>query len=455
MFSFKSKKGWAISLGAGALLSSLIMSTVQAQLLGVAPTEPFFRYNSGGTAAFDAMTGTVAINATPLEFTPMGGTAVTIYPLGTAPSVIASISLDTSCGLVGGDPDGDDLSVSGDIDLNSDFVPEHTGVLLTGEVIGFGVDGTPVPTAALFDARFVVTGGALVDSGDYPIGSEVGLTLTVEANNFTGDCAVDWIGGATGTIGAVETIEESRVETCYGVEKVSIRDGGGKIKVGIATGCPDAFDPAQELVELRLDGETFSFSPGSFNRIGTSNKYRAGRIGTPATHAVLNCDEGTFRFSALQADVSQIDNSGGVDITLLLGGTLPAAENVVLNETGYWREDPKKMLFYNNPDAANCGISDAKATNHHEVKCRHIPSGKIFTFSQSRYNLAQSIFVHDATTGHSAVFDTSMTSILSCGDQDADGNWEIVGISHKDGSKDCTTLTEEEEDNDKEDNAHD
>jgi len=34
------------------------------------------------------------------------------------------------------------------------------------------------------------------------IGAEIGMTLTVENNNFTGSCAASWNGGAKGMIGA-------------------------------------------------------------------------------------------------------------------------------------------------------------------------------------------------------------------------------------------------------------
>jgi hypothetical protein len=454
-------------IGLGALLASLSLSTVQADLLGVIPAEPLFKYNSGGTTTFDSATGTVVVNATPFEFTPAGGAPLIIYPLGTSPTVLTAISLDTDCNLVGGDPGGDDLTVSGDIDINGDFVPEYTGVLLTGEVVGFGTDTNPLPSSALFDTRFVITGGALVGSGDYVLGAEIGMTLTVEANNFTGDCSADWSGGAKGNIGSVETIEPP-VEACYGVKKVSIRDGkkhwrhwgshgssGSKVKVGINATCPDDFNPANELITLSLDGETFSFNPGAFNQVGSTDKYRAWVGGSPTIYAVLNCADGEFSFSARRADVSQVDNSDGVDVTLELG-TWSQSEVVSLANSGHhwWNWGHNNVLYYNNYDVEQCGLPDDD-TDHHEVKCRNKHSGKIFSFSKSRYNLGKSIFAHDANSGHSAVFDTSKNSTLTCGDEDAAGNWEIVGVSHSDGNKDCTILSEEEEDDDVEDNVHD
>ena len=455
------------SLVAGALSAMVFAGSANAQLLGLAPEDPSFNYNSGGTTVFTAVDGALTINATPLDFTPEGGAQTIIYPLGTSPTVIVSMSLDTSCSLVGG-AGGDDLTVSGDIDLNGDFVPEYTGVLLTGEVIALGADENPLPTAALFDARFVITGGALVDSGDYVSGEEIGLTLTVEGNNYPGDCSVDWNGGAKGLIGSVEPVPDPEPEACYGVKKVSIRDGkkhyrhwgyhgksGSKVTAVVSTSCPENFDPTQELITLSLDGEAYSFNPGAFNQVGSKNKYRAWIGGKPSLYAVLNCDKGRFSVQASRTDVSQIDNSDGVDITLELG-TSVSTENVVLNEVGHhwWNKGHNNVLYYKNSSAPFCGVEESE-TDYEEVKCRHKGTGKIYSFSKSKYNLGKFFSATHTSTGHSAVFDTSKTSSLTCGDEDASGNWEIVGVSHKDASRDCTDLTEEDEDEDVEDNSHD
>ena len=469
MFTQKANQpSWLNKLAVGAIVATYAFSS-QAQLLGVNPEEPKFNYNSGGTTVFTAGTGALAVNATPLDFTPAGGTLSVIYPLGTSPTVIANLSLDTSCGLVSGDLGGDDITVSGDVDLNGDFVPEYTGVLLTGEVIAFGADESPSSTVALFDARFVVTGGALVDSGDYVAGAHVGVTLNVESSNFTGDCSVDWAGGAKGKIGSVEFVDpEPPVEACFDVKKVSIRDGkkhfrhwgshgksGSKVKTSVSTSCPANFDPTQELIALTLDGESFTFNPGSFSQIGSKNKYRAWLGGSPSLHAVLDCDKGKFGFNASRADVSQVDNSDGVDVTLELGTQVTSA-NIALNESGHhwWNRGHNNVLFYKNRDATFCGVEETE-TDYEEVKCRHKHTGKIFSFSKSKYNLGKSFSTHDSSTGHHAVFDTSKSSTLACGDEDENGNWTIVGVSHKDGGRDCTDLSEEDEDNDSEDNVHD
>jgi len=193
---------FASPLYVGTLLA-LSGFTAQAALLGVVPETPLFNYNSGGTTTFDSLSGSLSVSATPFEFTPAGGPPSTIYPLTTTPSVSLNIFLDTGWALLGGDPGGDDLSVSGDIDSNGDFIADESGVLLTAEIVSFGFDEFSTPTAASFDFLFTVTGGALVASGDYALGSNAGMTLTVEGNNFDINSYQDWAGGAKGTIGSV------------------------------------------------------------------------------------------------------------------------------------------------------------------------------------------------------------------------------------------------------------
>ena len=444
----------------------LLSGVASAELIGVIPGEPIFNYNSGGTTVFDAGTGAMVINATPKTYTQVGGTALDIFPLATSPSVTMNVSLDASCNLVSGDPGGDDLSVMGDIDLNGDFVPEISGTLLTGEIVELGFDSTGATAALMqFDARFAITGGELVTSGDYTVGAEVGMTLSVEGNNFA-SCAADWNGGAKGDIGAIETAPPE--EACFDVKKIKIRDGKkhhrhwgsyghskSKIKAMLRTSCPTGFDPTTSLISLSLDGETFEFPIGSFNQVGSSNKYRAWIGGSPSLDATLNCDKGRFSFSARRADTSQIDNSDGVDVTLVLGAQT-SSKNVTLQSAGhhYWWRGHRNVMFYHNSNPENCAVDNGEDDSHmHEFKVRHKHSGKIYSYFRSRGGFGRSCMVHDTGSGNYAIFDTSPTSTVTCGSGDA--NFEVVGIEHKDGSKSCTDMSEEDEDDDVEDNQND
>lgn len=238
----------------------LLSSVASAALLGVTPGEPMFNYNSGGTTVFDAATGAMSVNATPILYTQVGGTPLDIFPLATSPAVRLNVSLDTSCNLVSGDPGGDDLTVLGDVDLNGDFVPEYSGTLLTGEIIAMGFDAANASAVSMtFDARFAITGGELVTAGDYTLGAEIGMTLRVEGNNYL-SCMANWNGGAKGEIGSVAP-SIPPVEACFDVKKIKIRDGKkhwrhygsygqskSKINAMLTTSCPANFAPAQSLV---------------------------------------------------------------------------------------------------------------------------------------------------------------------------------------------------------------
>ncbi|MFQ5642651.1 MAG: hypothetical protein ACE5FQ_03020 [Thiogranum sp.] len=445
---------------------ALVSGNAVGELVGVVPGEPLFNYNSGGTTTYDEVTGSLVVNATPLNYTQVGGTPLDIFFLQTAPSVSMKISLDSACNLVGGDA-GDDLTVNGDIDLNADFVPEISGTLLTGEIVQFGIDPASDTTKASFDARFAITGGELVTSGDYTLGSEVGMTLTVEANNFTGACAAAWNGGAKGQIGAIEPVIPP-VELCFDVKKVKIRDGKkhyrhmgsygnskSKIKTNLSVSCPTGFDPEQSLISLSLDGETFAFPVGSFTQAGSSNKYRAWVAGSPTLDATLNCDKGRFSFSASKADTSQIDNSDGVDVTLVLGDST-ASKNVVLQGTGHhhWSRGQNNVLYYHNDNPADCSAASGDdESDILELKIRHRASGRIHTFKRAKGGYGASCLVNDTVSGQFAAFDTSKTSALTCGSGDT--NFEVVGIEHAYSGQSCTLLDEVEEDDDVEDNQYD
>jgi len=455
----------AISLAVFAFVSN---NAVGEPLIGVAPAAPLFDYNSGGTTTYDDVSGALSVNATPTKFTPVGGTPLDILYLQTAPSVIMNISLDTACGLAGGDA-GADLTVNGDIDLNADFVPEISGTLLTGEILQLGLDPASSATRTTFDARFAITGGELVTSGDYTLGSEVGMTLFVESNTITNACNTAWSGGAKGQIGQIGAIEPAipPVALCYDIKKIKIRDGKkhyrhmgsygnskSKITANLSAGCPAGFNPTQSLISLSMDGETFAFPIGSFAQVGSSNKYRAWVAGSPTLDATLNCDKGKFSFNASKADTSQIDNTDGVDVTLVLGDS-SATKNVMLQAAGhhYSNRGQKNVLYYHNDNPLDCSATvEEEESDMHEVKFRHRSSGRIHTHKRSKGGYGMSCLVSDSVSGQYASFDTSKTSTLTCSDGDA--NFEVVSIEHSTSSKSCTLLDEVEEDDDVEDNQY-
>jgi hypothetical protein len=297
------------------------------------------------------------------------------------------------------------------------------------------------------------------------VGQEVGVTLTVEATGLPNDCQISWNGGAKGQIGHIDPVIPPD-PPCFDVKKIKIRDGKkhhrhygsygnskSKISASLNVGCDAGFDPAMSLISLSLDGESFEFPIGSFSQVGNSNKYRAWVNGSPNLEATLNCDRGRFSFQASKADTSQIDNSDGVDVTLVLG-PVTHTKNVVLQETGHHhhRRGHNNVLYYHNSNPTSCATSGSDDSDMHSVKCRHKHSGRIYTFKRSKGGYGHNLLVHDSMSGHFASFNTSKGSSMTCGSGDA--NFEVVSVEHNDGSKSCTLLDEVDEDDDIEDNQH-
>jgi len=180
--------------------------------LGVAPDFPLVAYNSTGTVDYDAGTQSFDLSATPLAFL-AGPPSPTTPPRAVLPArgFDINIQVDNSGNLVGGVP-GDDLVLTGSIDIDGDFIADVSGTLLTGEVTGFGHVNTGTTTDT-YDFSFTPTGGAFLVGGalsgggtwgPYYSGKDIGVTTTSENSTFDGDFTVNFSGGAKGNIGEIE-----------------------------------------------------------------------------------------------------------------------------------------------------------------------------------------------------------------------------------------------------------
>jgi hypothetical protein len=161
---------------------------------------PLLTYDSIGTVTYNANTQAFAVRATPLTFTeslsPPSPTRLITAPA----NLTLDIQVDNTGLLVGGVP-GEDLVITGNIDIDGNGTIDAAGVLLTGEVLAFGfVDG--VGGIDEFDFRFTPTGGALL--APYFAGTDIGITLVSENSSFANSFAVDFAGGAKGNVFAVE-----------------------------------------------------------------------------------------------------------------------------------------------------------------------------------------------------------------------------------------------------------
>jgi hypothetical protein len=180
-------------------------------LISVDPGYPQITYDNGGTTLYTAATDSFTVSARPLQFFMDG---VNPFDLVSPPrSVEIAIKVDSTGALIGGSA-GNDLVITGVIDVDGDTIPDYSGTLLTGEILAFGFqnEGLGVGT---FDFLFQPTGGqltvptALSGGGSLPNfynGKQIYMTQTMEPR--TGqptfvDFNSDFTGNAKGTEGPV------------------------------------------------------------------------------------------------------------------------------------------------------------------------------------------------------------------------------------------------------------
>lgn len=184
---------------AGIVAGLALASPSSATLLGNAVQFPLISFDNGGATTYDAGTDLFSVNANPVALRAVPATP----PLFITPSAnggedfLINIFVGSDGSLIGGVSDFPDLLVTGDIDVEGDGTPEFSGVLLAGEVTGFGYQNNV--RTDLYDFTFTVTGGLLAEA----FGPIVGVSLQSERSTFTGEFAESFAGQAKGTLGAI------------------------------------------------------------------------------------------------------------------------------------------------------------------------------------------------------------------------------------------------------------
>jgi len=174
------------------MTASVLPGVTLAALLNNTVDFPLISYNNQGVANYNAETDVFSVDATPLAILVAGNPAAVISG---PENFIINITVDSSGALTSGVP-GDDLVVIGQVTVPGlGFV---SGVLLTGEVSGFGFQDSGGSTDN-YDFTFTITGGHL--AAIYP--QTVGISLTSEQSSFTSDFTVNFGGEAKGTLGAI------------------------------------------------------------------------------------------------------------------------------------------------------------------------------------------------------------------------------------------------------------
>lgn len=256
-----STRGRSVSMKNRFLLSVLtavvavVASSAQATLLGIHIGYPLITYQNISTTAltYNTTTDLFSINASP---------AAIQFSASESPTLVSGIKsfqirvLVDHTGLVVGGVPGDDLVLTGTVVRGT---TTYTGVLLTGEVSGFGYVNSG--TTDQYDLRFTPTGGLLFDL--FSCGDE-GVQVTSEASTFNDTFNVNFNGRAKGNVGLVDSQPPS-IFCPYGGEA-----GGTNVVEcqGHANGLPGAYVSfAMPVVTDNCDtNPSISFDPpsGSF-----------------------------------------------------------------------------------------------------------------------------------------------------------------------------------------------
>ena len=183
--------GLADSAAGFTLLVALAMpGLAPAALLNNTINLPLITFNNQGTTTYDAATDVFFVDATPLSLIVGAGPPADITDDATGSRDFSiNISVDAAGALIGGTP-GDDLVVTGEVNVPG--LGTISGVLLTGEVTGFGFLDSGFSTDS-FDFSFAVTGGLLASL--YPSG-DLFLASISKQSSFRDDFMVNFDGTA-------------------------------------------------------------------------------------------------------------------------------------------------------------------------------------------------------------------------------------------------------------------
>lgn len=235
---------------------------------------------------------------------------------------------------------------------------------------------------------------------------------------------------------------------CYAINKLLVVDKPGTTKdiikvkkAGFRLDPPNTVDLSTDMVQIRIDGLTFDFPPGSFTQVGSKPDYvfKSASGSVPFIKARIRFDKATWAIRVKKGDATLIDNSDGVDVALMIGN-FESTENVMLSAHGHYNQ---AMKFERHPKVscrhATSDSSDDGVPGYNKLSClssmtvQH-SSGTMITKTRAAGLLVHpnTVYSEDAT-GDIGIFHTSCSQCLHCGDMN--GNFTIVEIDGLPGDK--------------------
>jgi hypothetical protein len=233
------------------------VSSSYAGLLNVTLTFPKISYNNVSVSAlnYTPTNQLLSISATPT--TVLFANAEPPRVISGTKSLQIQIKVDNTGALVGGVP-GNDFSLSGTV---TEGTNTYSGVLLTGEVTGFGF--LESGDTDLYDLQFTPTGGALAGL----LCGDIGVQVTSGTSTFNNDFTTNFHGQAKGTVGALDhTPPTITCPTNIVVESQAFAGGLPGAYVSYPTPVlTDNCDPNPTVVCTPPSGSFFALPPSPFN----------------------------------------------------------------------------------------------------------------------------------------------------------------------------------------------
>jgi hypothetical protein len=392
-------------------------------LLGVTTGYPLINFVAATVPQGAVYSGsTLTITGTPVftTFTPSGSPEfISSGTLTISASINAAGTFSGGTFTIGGTV----IDTKGTVSTGDDVT--YTGTLLSGTVLDYGIADTGGPGGTdLADFAMKATGGSMLTimgGANAPIGASV----TLEGSTFAGSFASNW--SATTTKGDVGPNITTKPFPCYNVSTVVVKNRSGTtndevhIQGGVRLDAGDTFDPATQDVTVTIDGLVISLPAGSFTQVGTSEvyKYSTATGVYPKISMRLDFEKSRWTFDLTKGDVSLIDTSDGVTVTLQVGdyegtSTSPISHGGNSSSSHHSGHAPSCKLSGPSSDSASPGWGKRSSINSLTLKT---PSNVFVKKSQSMGNVKHPTTpVVDNHTGEIANVNTSGGACLRCGD---------------------------------------
>ncbi|RLA21700.1 MAG: hypothetical protein DRQ62_09160 [Gammaproteobacteria bacterium] len=183
-------------------------STSHALLLGLSPELPTIDFSGSGMIDYNASTGIINISGDPSTlfsvepfiFAELQG----VVGVDNIKNIKLKFQVDNSGNLIPSDISLPDLVIIGSIDMNGNGTTDHSGTLLTANVMQFGFLNGMSNGDDVFDLRLNSINGALayLYSEQDLAARVISEVSTVYSNPFDNSFNADWQGQAKGVIGS-------------------------------------------------------------------------------------------------------------------------------------------------------------------------------------------------------------------------------------------------------------